>query len=224
MSYSIDEMEQKFEELVESFTFVSADDIPKIDLYMDQVTTFMEQYLSSYARDPENDKILTKTMINNYTKNKVLIPPVRKKYGMDHMIILLFIYYLKSFLSLDDIRKILQPLEEQYCMHQEGDRRADKKEPRSETGSEPDEKEAPERTLEDIYNQINAEVNDQMKDLNETMHRQFEKARESFPDAKGEEKKRLQQFDLICRAAADIYVRQLFIERMIDCDFKDKEH
>ena len=224
MSYSIDDMERKFEELVKSFTFVSADNIPKIDLYMDQVTTFMEQYLSGYARDPENDKILTKTMINNYTKNKVLIPPVRKKYGMDHMIILLFIYYLKSFLSLEDIRKILQPLEERYCMQQEGDHKAEKNDPQKEAGKEQGDHEPPARTLEDIYNHINAEVSDQMKDLNETMHQQFEKARESFQDAEGEEKKRLQQFDLICRAAADIYIRQLFIERMIDCNFEDKEH
>ena len=55
------------------------DDIPNIDLYMDQVTTFMEKELASSKRH-EDDKILTKTMINNYAKNNLLPPPVKKKY------------------------------------------------------------------------------------------------------------------------------------------------
>ena len=48
------------------------DDIPNIDLYMDQVTTFMEKELASSKRH-EDDKILTKTMINNYAKNNLLL-------------------------------------------------------------------------------------------------------------------------------------------------------
>ena len=59
--------------------YVRPDDIPNIDLYMDQVTTFMEKELASSKRH-EDDKILTKTMINNYAKNNLLPPPVKKKY------------------------------------------------------------------------------------------------------------------------------------------------
>ena len=47
--------------------YIKPDEIPGIDLYMDQVTTFMENHLSSSKRHPE-DKVLTKTMINNYAK------------------------------------------------------------------------------------------------------------------------------------------------------------
>ena len=55
--------------------YVRPDDIPNIDLYMDQVTTFMESHLKDMRRHPE-DKVLTKTMINNYTKNNLLPPSV----------------------------------------------------------------------------------------------------------------------------------------------------
>ena len=58
--------------------YIRPQEIPNIDLYMDQVTTFMEEHLQSSKRYPE-DKILTKTMINNYAKNHLLPPPDRKK-------------------------------------------------------------------------------------------------------------------------------------------------
>ena len=80
---------------------------------MDQVTGFMDEHLSSMRRHKE-DKALTKTMINNYAKNKILPPPVRKRYNKNHMLILLFIYYYKSMLSLSDIETILRPLNENY--------------------------------------------------------------------------------------------------------------
>ena len=81
--------------------YVRPDDIPNIDLYMDQVTTFMEKELASSKRH-EDDKILTKTMINNYAKNNLLPPPVKKKYSKEHLLIMIFIYYFKNFLSIKD--------------------------------------------------------------------------------------------------------------------------
>ena len=60
--------------------YIRPEDIPGIDLYMDQVTTFMDSQLSS-SRRYEDDKILTKTMINNYAKNHLLPPPEKKKYS-----------------------------------------------------------------------------------------------------------------------------------------------
>ena len=53
---------------VSRIDYIKPEEIPNIDLYMDQVTTFMEDHLASSKRHPE-DKILTKTMINNYAKN-----------------------------------------------------------------------------------------------------------------------------------------------------------
>lgn len=75
---------------------VHPEDVPNIDLYMDQVTTFMDARLASSKRY-EEDKILTKTMINNYAKNHLLPPPEKKKYSKEHMLVLIFIYYFKIF-------------------------------------------------------------------------------------------------------------------------------
>jgi len=87
-------------------------DIPDIDLYMDQVTTFMETKLYPYKRNSD-DKILTKTMINNYAKAKLFPHPVKKKYTKNHVMILIIIYHLKSMLSINDIGVLLNPITEE---------------------------------------------------------------------------------------------------------------
>ena len=101
--------------ILSGFTVTRADEIPAIDLYMDQVLTFMGERLRRTARKSDADKLLTKTMINNYVKNKVMIPPVKKKYGRDHILLLMVIYYMKNFLSIDDIRKIVGPVSDKYA-------------------------------------------------------------------------------------------------------------
>lgn len=90
--------------------------LPEIPLYMDQITTFIEEKLCNFNRD-KTQKNLTKTMINNYTKNKVIAPPEKKKYSKNHLISLILIYHLKSILSISDIASILKNIsgkEEQF--------------------------------------------------------------------------------------------------------------
>ena len=93
---------------------VDVKDIPNIDLYMDQLLSFMDDSLYKSVRHPGEDKILTKTMINNYAKNDVLPPPVKKKYSKEHIILLIFIFYYKNILSIHDIQTLLAPLNERY--------------------------------------------------------------------------------------------------------------
>lgn len=196
-SDSIEVLREEFHRMLESLSFVSADDIPRIDLYMDQVLTFMEEHLASSARDPEHDKILTKTMINNYVKNDVLIPPVRKKYGMDHMLLLLMIYYLKSYLSIGDIQRVLEPLKA-YCQTDKSD----------------DPKKA--WSLEEIYRAVYENMEDEMLAAEKDADRQFERAKETFRDADPEDAGTLQKFALIARMSTEIYWKKLFIERLLD--------
>ena len=92
---------------------IPPEDIPDIGLYMDQVTTLMDTRLAGSKRYPD-DKILTKTMINNYTKNHLLPPSDKKKYSREHVFLLIMIYYLKSMLSISDIQSLLEPLSEKY--------------------------------------------------------------------------------------------------------------
>ena len=104
---------------VDSLTRVHPSEIPGIDLYMDQVTTFMDSHLNT-SKWLGEDKILTKTMINNYAKNDLLPPPVRKKYSREHMLLLIFIYYFKGILSISDIQTVLKPINDRFFAGNEG--------------------------------------------------------------------------------------------------------
>ena len=84
-------------------------DFPEIDLYMDQVMQLFESKLSYTKRNPD-DKILTKTMINNYAKDNLLMKIKNKKYTKNHLILIGLIYNLKGALSLTDIKTILTPI------------------------------------------------------------------------------------------------------------------
>lgn len=101
------EMVARFAAEIRSSGIIEIEDIPNIDLYMDQVTTFMDKCLAAYKRY-DDDKVLTKTMINNYTKAKIFPAPVKKKYSRTHLMLLIMIYHLKSILSIKDIGVLFQ--------------------------------------------------------------------------------------------------------------------
>ncbi len=103
---NINEFKNAIDE-ISSLEIIEMSQIPDIPLYMDQITTFFEDKLKSTKRNDE-DKILTKTMINNYTKSELLNPPIKKKYSKEHILLLILIYHLKSILSINDIKKILE--------------------------------------------------------------------------------------------------------------------
>ena len=99
---TFNEVIERYAAQIRTADVIEIADIPTIDLYMDQVTTFMDKGLARYKRN-ETDKILTKTMINNYTKAKIFPPPVKKKYSRTHLMLLIMIYHLKAILSIKDI-------------------------------------------------------------------------------------------------------------------------
>lgn len=104
---------QKTLELAESayeWNLIQLKDIPRIPLYMEQLTSFFDEALAGARRD-EDDKILTKTMINNYTKEGTLPRPNGKKYSREHMIRLMYIFMLKQVLSLQDIKQMFDLME-----------------------------------------------------------------------------------------------------------------
>ena len=155
---------------------ISLDEIPNIDLYMDQLTTFMDERLKKTTRHPETDKILTKTMINNYAKNDLLPPPVRKKYSKDHLILLIFIYYLKNILSINDIQTLIEPLKERFHVSDD------------------------ELNLSKIYSTAYELQNKELSPVIEDLKTKYEMALETFSDADldEEERKRMQTGILRC--------------------------
>lgn len=171
--------------------YVKSADIPNIDLYMDQVTTFMEKALSSSKRCPE-DKILTKTMINNYAKNDLLPPPVKKKYSKEHLMVLTFIYYFKSILSISDIETLLRPITEKY-FHSDS-----------------------ELNMARIYEEVCAFEKERTHPLQEDIKEVYEKAQQTFTDIDEKDRELLQFFSFICLLSMDVYVKKQIIEKSID--------
>ncbi|MCI6859506.1 MAG: DUF1836 domain-containing protein [Eubacterium sp.] len=170
-------------------------DIPDIGLYMDQVTTLMDTKLAKSRRYPE-DKILTKTMINNYTKNHLLPPSDKKKYSREHVFLLIIIYYLKNMLSISDIQSLLEPLSEKYF---------------------PENKESG-LSLTEIYEKLLSDNEANHDELSEDVLAKWEKSRDAFDEYSlpEDEAEYLKDFSFIYQLAYDIYVRKQIIERLID--------
>lgn len=188
---SNDERLQGILDRLESLSYVKSAKIPNIELYMDQVTTFMDENLRKAKRYPE-DKVLTKTMINNYAKNNLLPPPNKKKYSREHILLLIFIYYYKNLLSINDIEQLFLPLTENHF----------------ESDSNP--------TLQKIYEEIFSLEESQMERLKQDVLVKYEKSQSTFADLECEDKEYLQLFAFICELSFDVYLKKQMIENIID--------
>lgn len=189
--------------------YIKPELLPDIDLYMDQVTTFMDTHLES-AKRYDDDKILTKTMINNYAKNNLLPPPEKKKYSKDHLLLLTFIYYFKNMLSMNDIQCLLAPIKDYYFQNTlDG------------------------ISLETVYREVFAAEESIRNDIVDDMLDMYKLSRESFGsgDAPGaspagapksqeadakDRKAMLQDFTFVCMLCYDIFLKKQVVERIID--------
>jgi hypothetical protein len=102
----------KIEELAAE-GFIPLERFPDLDIYMDQAAAFMNEELNIYKKK-KNDQVITKTMIGNYVKHKMLPRPENKKYTRDHMVLLTIIYYLKGSFQMGEIEKLMKPLISNY--------------------------------------------------------------------------------------------------------------
>ena len=185
-----------------SLSYIKPEDLPNIDLYMDQVTTFMEGQLASTKRYPE-DKVLTKTMINNYAKNSLLPSPEKKKYSRDHLLVLIFIYYFKNILSINDIQTLFQPITDKYFKGSDG------------------------KDMAYIYNEVFGMEKSHIEQMEKNLLRDFSVSSKTFQDADPQDQEFLRKFSFICELSFDVYIKKMIIEKLIDqmapCDSK-KEH
>ncbi len=176
--------------VINEMDYVKSIDVPNIELYMDQVTTFMDEQLKGCKRR-EEDKILTKTMINNYAKNNLLPSPEKKKYSKDHMLTLLFIYYFKNILSISDIQTILNPITDRYFNGKDFN-------------------------MEDVYDEIfkieDEEANKFLKDI----AKKYQRAQETFIDFPEEDQQLLHTYSFICILSFDVFMKRMIIEKIVD--------
>ena len=182
-------------EILEEFQkidYIKPEDIPNIDLYMDQVTTFMDSQLATSKRH-ESDKILTKTMINNYAKNDLLPPPEKKKYSKEHVLTLIFIYYFKNILSISDIQSILNPITDKYFG-----------------------KESSDISLEDIYKEVFGLEHQETQNIIKDLAKKFNTSMKTFEDMDDADAELLRTFSFICMLSYDVYLKKTIIERIVD--------
>lgn len=174
-----------------SIDYVRPEEIPNIDLYMDQVTTFMDEHLEACKRY-EDDKILTKTMINNYAKNDLLPPPEKKKYTKEHLLTLLFIYYFKNILSISDIQSILNPITDRYFGNKDG------------------------YNMQDVYKEVFSLESIESEKLLKDLGKKYVLSRNTFNDFPEEDKELLHTYSFICQLSFDVYLKKMLIEKIID--------
>lgn len=182
------------EEVFKRYTdgsYIKASMLPDLDLYVDQITTFLTRHLAKTIRF-EDDKIMTKTMINNYTKNHLLPPPDKKKYSRDHILLMIFIYYFKNFLPISDIKTILGPLTNKY-FHKDAD-----------------------LNLEAIYTTLFSKEDTFVQEVLENVMKQFHMSAGLFPDAPKADQASLREFTFICMLSLDIYLKKQLIEAILD--------
>lgn len=179
-------------ESLDRIQYIKLEDIPNIDLYMDQVTTFMDKKLKKSTRNQDEDKILTKTMINNYAKNDLLPPPEKKKYHKDHVLLLIFIYYYKGILTINDIRTLLEPVKKDFFQSEDA------------------------FNLGSIYKELFELEENQIKNMKEDIVQKFDISKETFESAPQEKRDFLQLFAFISMLSFDVYVKRLLIEKLID--------
>ena len=191
MTIDITHMLDSILQSISRIDHVKPSDIPDIDLYMDQVTTFMDAQLKASKRYPD-DKILTKTMINNYAKNNLLPPPLKKKYSKEHVLVLIFIYYFKNILSIKDIETLLKPLLDKYFSNKH------------------------DMNLEFIYKEVFNMEKSCVEFLKQDIIQKYQTASETFADAKTQDQEFMQLFSFICALSFDVYVKKQLIEKLID--------
>lgn len=173
--------------------------IPDIDLYMDQLTTFFDDKLGHLKRS-DDDKILTKTMINNYTKSGLLMPPKNKKYSKRHMILLILIYHLKQILSINDIQAIIKPI-------------------LNNIGSEDDDI----IPIEDIYSTILQIKHKELESFCCMFDEKFKMIQEKTGTLEGRNKELAELFLTVLILVAQADAQKRLAERIIDKYFKDME-
>ena len=133
-------------------------------------------------------------MINNYTKNNLLPPPVKKKYSREHVLVMIFIYYFKNILSIKDIETLLAPITDKYFHN----------------GSD--------FNITSIYEEVCKQEVSRIDAMQKDVAKAYHQAMESFEQEgiKEEDRDYFRLFSFISSLSFDVYVKKLLIEKLIN--------
>lgn len=182
---------------------IELSDIPDINLYITQVEAFLGDKLGHLKRS-SLDKILTTTMINNYTKDNLLMKPTKgRQYTKQHIILMIILYYLKQILSLDDIGKMFRAVFKDM--------------------STTDDDVIP---LEEIYSIFIELKRDEFKNYNNTIERNLSAIREKTRNVNSEkqedeekDKEKAEWFLAVVMLVAQAHAQKRLAEKIIDTYF-----
>lgn len=189
-------LENELKKLENSDT-VQPGEPPSIDLYMDQILTFLNSHLGG-GNVHDEDKTLTKTMINNYTKKKLLPAPDKKKYSKEHTYLLTLIYYFKNILSIEEIQTLITPLTTTFF---EGSSSI---------------------SIEEIYKEIYELEMAQKSNLEKDIKSKTDIAKRMFPSIDDSEQQEYLRFlSIVSLLSFDVYMKKNIIENLIESYNKD---
>ncbi len=185
------DIEKYIEEVINTTNLINSEEIPNIDLYMDQVTTFLTSRLVN-GNNEDDEPVFTKTMINNYAKSQLLPSPEKKKYSKDHILTLINIYFLKNVMSINNIQKLLNPVKEEF-FHNNKD-----------------------FNLETVYNEILSSIETVKTASKNDMLDKLKISDEAFKNAPKDQQEYLQFYSYISLLSFDVFLKKQLIEALID--------
>ena len=103
---SINDILNKWLDELNHFSYKDYQELPDIDLYMDQVVTFLDKQLAIFQTS-SLDKQITSSMINNYVKGEVVSAPISKKYNREHLALIEEVCTLKQVLTIAEVKQII---------------------------------------------------------------------------------------------------------------------
>lgn len=98
---------RRWENYLKEFRLPRWDELPDMDLYMDQVVMLLQRYLNFLPEDEHGNAAITASIINNYVRLKIMPAPVKKKYTRVHMAYLIMVCSLKQSVNIPYIQKML---------------------------------------------------------------------------------------------------------------------
>jgi hypothetical protein len=180
---------------------IKLEEMPEYRLYISQLEEFFDKKLGKGTGDEEERKAISKTMIQNYIKDGMLMPPEGKCYNRSHVILLILIYTLKSILSIKDIKRLLSPILTDIN--------------KEDSSSE----------IELIYETYLSLKEDALDDLNDTLKERVYKVMEQ-PGLEGkssEEMEKLRLLLLISTLVSEANIRKKIVETLIEKYFTLEE-
>ena len=101
--YQFMNREFKISQSIQNFKLPRYDDLPEVELYLDQTTAYISERLEILG-----DVKLTSSMISNYVKHKIIRRPVKKRYAADQIAELFFIAVAKNVMQLSDLKAAIE--------------------------------------------------------------------------------------------------------------------